>query len=426
MKLHLFALIFVLLPAAALAQPVDRALLASDVTSVDMLIAKAAGEKSGYPVFILENGTLTEDVSSELSALGIKTVILVGGPAVIGDTTEAELESRYTAMRLWGAERTGTAVEVAKYFWHGAECAVLAEDTKDSDADTEMQADASQLAASEGCPLLPVPRGHMPAEVISLLSELGVNRATFVGNEPGEFRTKLAHLRQKEITGGREAREAEVLKEIENRARNENMTLRLIIIAAPHWKHILGHSGHAGRHTLVRIVSSAEGVPRLIDLANTRNITDIRILGHPSLAADIAAQLEASGVNATKISGERAAEVAIKAVRESRAMWEQRRKEAFSNETNVFAKSRVKRQVTSLLNRMENDMNRLKAANANRNDSAAVSLLRTRINSAQSQLGIIKDYITNDNLDTAKRRITKLHSDARKTRWLYRTELNAD
>lgn len=431
MKKIFITLVFVLLSSAALAQPVDKVMLASDITSVDMLIAKAAGEKTGIPVLILENGTLTDDVLAELSSLNIKTVILVGGPAVIKAETETQLENRYTVIRLWGTERTGTSIEVAKYFWgEGVGCAVLADDTKDSEADTELQADASQAAAADNCPFLPVPKGKVPAEVVTLLNELNVKNATFVGLfASSEFMSKLAHLVQREILGDKAARERKIELEIENRTKSENATLRLMIIAAPHWKHVLGHGGHAGRHTIVRIVSSAESVPRLVELINAHNITDVRVLGHSVLAADIAAQLEANNITVKKISGERASRAAIESLRESISRWEERRRQAFKEEANVFAKNKIKRHVTMMVNKMERELNRLEAENAENISGAnatAVALLQSKIDNAQSQLGAIRDYITNDNLDTAKRRVVRLYSDVRKIRWLYRTELHVN
>ena len=123
--------------------------------------------------------------------------------------------------------------------------------------------------------------------------------------------------------------------------------------------------------------------------------------------------------------GERASEVAINAARESWSEWQQRRKEAFANETNVFAKSKIKRQVNALLTRLERELNRLEAGNNSANQTAA-ALLQKRIDSAQSQLGAVRDYINNDNLDTAKRRIARLYSDVMKIRWLYRMQLNVD
>ncbi|MBS3051153.1 MAG: hypothetical protein J4400_03305 [Candidatus Aenigmarchaeota archaeon] len=417
MKIIIAALVLVMLSPFALAQPVDKALLASDITSVDMLIAKAAGEKTGFPIFILENGTLTDDVKAELARLNIKTVILVGGPAVIGNETEAELEKSYTVIRLWGAERTGTSVEVARYFWTDARCAVLADDTKDSEADTELHTDAVQIAAGD-CPFVPVPRGHVPDEVLELLEDLNVSRVTFMG-PPGT--SGLAHLQLKEITGSKSEREATILETLRNAT--SNGTLRLLVIAAPHWKHVLGYGGHAARHTLVRIVSSTDGVPGLVGLVHNNNITDVRIVGQPALANDIEAQLEANNITASKISGERASETALKAARESWSRWQERRHDSFENERSI-SKSRTKRYVTALLSKFERTLDRMEASIST--NSTAAALLQNRIDRAQSQIGAIKDYISNDNLETARTRMASLSSEVRKIRWLYRMELRVD
>ena len=59
-------------------------------------------------------------------------------------------------------------------------------------------------------------------------------------------------------------------------------------------------------------------------------------------------------------------------------------------------------------------------------NSTAAALLQNRIDRAQSQIGAIKDYISNDNLETARTRMASLSSEVRKIRWLYRMELRVD
>lgn len=422
MKKVLLIIIF-LFSSIAFAQSTDKIILVSDVTTVDMLVAKAAGDKTGTPVLVLENGSLTEDVKAELQSLKIKTVILIGGPAVIKPETETALEdSGYTVVRLWGMERTHTAIEVAKYFWTDAACVVLAEDTKSSESDTELQTDASQLASASNCPFFPVPKGKVPQSVLDILSGLGAQDAVFVGISPEEFRTKLSHLRQREITGDRQN---EIESETENKTRSENSTLRLVVIAAPHWKHVLGYGGHSGRHTIVRIVQSADAALGLAEMIKSRNITDVSILGFPALAEDLAARLEADNITVTKISGERASGVAIETLRKNMDRWQERRKQAFNEEAEAHMRNKIKKRLNVLANEFETELNRLEteiAANA----SNATKLLKSKIDSAQSQLSAIRDYILNSNFETARNRMTRLLSEIKRIRWLYRMELNID
>ena len=79
----LLTLAFVLFATVAFAQTSDKIILVSDTNSVDMNIAKAAGEKAGIPVLVLEDGILNNDLKNSIADVDAKTIILVGGPSVI-------------------------------------------------------------------------------------------------------------------------------------------------------------------------------------------------------------------------------------------------------------------------------------------------------------------------------------------------------
>ena len=406
MKKYIFAII--LLAAVSFAQSSDKVVLVSDVTSVDMFIAKAAGEKTGVPVLVLENGTMDDGTRAELISLSAKTVYLVGGPAVIGMAAETELQVKYTVVRLWGYERTGTAVAVARHFWsEGAPCAVVADDTKSSDADTEVQDEASDEAADKGCPFFPVPRGTIPAEVLDAIGDLNITNATFIGKVPnGEFRSKLAKLIIREIVGD--------IKKIE-RDIDKNAT-RLLIIAAPDWKYVLGHAGHEGRHTLVRIVNSTDSIPELVALVNERNLTDVRVLGKPDLAGQIAAQLNASGITVRKISGSNAAESAREALKETMNEWEDRLRDAAQHDMQMRSKAKIK--LSERLTDLQDKLNSMEAELAERNASGRGSAdLQAKIDAAQKQISVIKEYIDSSNYDTARIRIDKIIGEVESARW---------
>lgn len=91
-------------------------------------------------------------------------------------------------------------------------------------------------------------------------------------------------------------------------------------------------------------------------------------------------------------------------------------------------KSAVKRQTTAMVNKLESDLNMLEndLAKLEGANGTAVLLLQKKIDNAQSQIGAIRDYISNDNLDTAKRRTARLQNEVRRLRWLLRHELRID
>lgn len=425
MKKILLLIAFVLFSSVAFAQT-DKIILVSDVTSADMLIGKAASEKTGIPMLVLENGMLSDDIKAQLSNLSVKTVILIGGPAVIKPETGVELQnSGYTVVRLWGDERTGTSLEVAKYFWpEGTACAVIVDDSKDSDADTQIQSAASEAASNGNCPLFPVPKGKAPAEVLDILKTLNTTNVEFIGFS-SSAELKLLKLQLKEITGNIHEIQKEVEREIENKT---NDTLKLVIIASTHWRDVLGTGGNPERHTIIRIVSNTSSIQELLDLIKTKNITDIRVVGNPLLADQIASLLQAQNITVEKVSGEKSDEVARKLLMKSLKHWEERRRNATINETSH--REIIKQRLYALLNDTQDKLNQLELELAQLNASGAdperVALIQSRIDAAQSQISAIMSYIDNGNFDTARIRMNTIINSVMELRWVHRAELKVD
>ncbi len=316
-------LALLLLSQMVLAQNVDTAIIATDITSVDMHIAMTAAGKAGAPVFVAENGIIPDSTLQVLAAANIKTVILVGGPAVIKEEAKETLESLgYTVLRLWGIERTGTALEVMKHFWpEGAGCAVLVDDTKNSDSDVRMQLKASILASSKGCAMIPVPKGTLPAEVLSSMENFSVSEIRFIGKElKQELREKLKSFRVVATTGN----ETEIEIEIETELA-ENAT-KLVIVAVPEWKHGLGVGAHPSGESVVKMIFSMNQSSRLISFIKENNFTEIKVVGTPALAQGIAAALEKENITVSKVSGERASEIAKKIWEEKKGRWKEIKK----------------------------------------------------------------------------------------------------
>ncbi len=424
MKKFLLPLVFVLLASVGFAAT-DTVMLVSDTTSVDMLIAKAASERAGVPLLVLEDGILADALKTELSDLGVKTVVLVGGPAVISEAIETELAEDYDVVRLWGNERTGTAVEVAKYFWYGGtDCVVLADDTKDSAADTEVQTEASLEASTDGCPFFPVPKGKVPAEVLDTVSQLGATKAKFVGlAASGEFKAKFGKLTQKENVGDLDAIRANIQERIKEKAGED---LRLLVVAAPNWRDVLGHAGHSGMHTVVKVVTSAEPVPRLVEFVNNNNITNVAVVGNPELSAEIVTAFETAGINVTKLSGKHA-EVARKALKETKKRWEERARALRAIE--VRLRKHMKANLEDYLERLRDRLDQIEAELADMADTAdadKLAIVQEKVDAAQTQLTAIESYIENGNYLTARKRLARLTHSVLSARWMNRAALGID
>ncbi|MBI2076405.1 MAG: hypothetical protein HYT72_04110 [Candidatus Aenigmarchaeota archaeon] len=424
MKKYFLLPVFVLvLSIPVLAQTVDKAIIATDITSVDLLVAKAAGEKAGIPVLVAENGLLNDDIKSQLSSLGVKTAIIVGGPQVIKPATADELESLgYTVVRLWGIERTGTAIEVAKYFWTSADCAVLADDTKNSDADTELQAPASSLASESSCPLIPVPAGTTPAEVLALLNDMNVTELKIVA-KVSPVTSQLTKFKLKIIAGDRKKIEDDVDKEIENEAAKEGKKLKIVIVAAPSWKDGLSIGAHPSERSVVRFVSNASQVPELAAKIKEKNITDVRVVGIPALAQEIVLLLNQSGIIAKVVSGDRAIQVEKKILEELKEKWAEKKKASEERRNIAKIKDKLLERLDGAeekLNEYEIELQSLKEDGA---PQEKIAEIQERIDRAKLKIAGLKADILSNNVDYTNRELAKLLESVMSKRWEVRDDI---
>lgn len=420
-----FAIAFLFLFSSAFAGSVDKVIVVSDATSADFMIAKAAGEKAGMPVLISEGGRITDDLKSQLKNLSVKTVVLIGGPAVINSDAEQQLSTEgYSAYRLWGMERTGTSLEVAKAFWkEGAQCAVLVEDAKDSESDTRIQEAASNIASQSNCTLIPFPRTDMPAEVLSAMAGLGIREIRLVTREKrADILEKLKQFAVRETRGSDDDIEAEVESEIHNSAGKK----KLIIIAAPNWRHIFGSGGQPHERTAVRIVSSQNQTAKLIELIKARNFTEIKVAGFPALAQQIADQLNASGIVVDMVSGEKSHNVAYKLLEKASDRWKEKLKESKDTENRTKITERLLARVNETekrINAYEVELDRLAAGGA---DQSMVAAINGSISAASSGLPEVRSKITAGDFDGAQRQLSAIINSIEKQRFVFRKELRLD
>lgn len=412
---------------AALAAGVDTALIATDITSVDFLVAKAAAEKAGAPVFAAEGGAVSEDVRNELASLNVKTVVLVGGPAVITADAEAGLKSLgYNVVRLWGLERTATAAEVARHFWpDGAGCAVLVDDTKDSDADTVQQSDAADLAASGQCPLVPVPKGKVPADVLKLLDELGTRVARHVGASSSEIREKLAGLTLEEYAGSRDEARKKIDDAVDAQAKKSGKKLKMVIVAAPHFKHVHSTGAEPSENGVSRIVTSAAEATALAGYIKEKGITDVKVVGSPALAQDVAAELEKQGITVKRVSGEKSGAVAREVLLDTRKRWEEKRSERAAAKTEM--REKIKKRLVERLNETNATLREDETeAEDLRLEGAAtdkLAMLKARIDEAKAKLAEIRALLDEGKTDEAADLMATVKDLVSSEKFRHRSEL---
>jgi hypothetical protein len=414
------ALMVLLFSSFVFAQ-VDTAIIATDAAAVDMLSARAAANKIGAPIFIAEGGLVGDDILQTLADNGITKVIIVGGPAVVKEEAKAKLENAgYDVTRLWGIERTGTALEIAKYFWpEGASCVTLVDDTKNSDFDNDVQLEASDLASRKGCILVPVPKDTLPADVLSTLDDLKISEVKFVGRElTQDMRLKLQKYKIDEITGSND----EIGKEVEDELAINST--KLIVVAAPNWKHTLGIGSNPEKGTVVKKISSIDQNTRLITFINDHSFSEVKVVGSPDLADEISTVLADAGITVSKVTDAKPNEIAKKIWQEKKEEWNEIKKK--HEEARIKVKIEIKSRIRGLANDTESALDELEIQLEDSEKSGTnVSVLRSRLLAARQRItdALLK---IDTNEEEAKSLIAKAKNDFEAMLWVDKDRIKWD
>ena len=164
---------------------VDTAVIAIGTDFPDALAAASYAAAAGYPILLTGQNTLHQATKAALQGLGVKNTIVVGGPSVITDAVLADLPE---PVRVFGANRYATAVELAKHFQVDSKHFYVATGREFADAIT-----GSVLAAKEGTGLILVDR-TMRQEVAEFITGSKINALTILGGEGSISNAALAEL----------------------------------------------------------------------------------------------------------------------------------------------------------------------------------------------------------------------------------------
>lgn len=138
----------------------DNAVLVNGQNYPDALSAAPLAKKYDAPVLLTGPKVLNPYTSSELTALNVKNVFIVGGKAVVSQSIQDGLKARgIKVTRLGGTDRYDTAVQVAKKLGKSEEVALVnGNDFRDGMT-------MASIAALKGMPILPIDGQYMPDSV---------------------------------------------------------------------------------------------------------------------------------------------------------------------------------------------------------------------------------------------------------------------
>ena len=164
--------------AATFASDVPVVFIATGRNFPDALAAGPAAAALGGPVLLVDPMALPAPVAAELARLRPASIVVLGGPAVVGDEVVAALAAYApTVTRIAGATRYETAAAVsAAAFAPGVPIAFVATGTNFPDALV-----GAAAGARLGGPVLLVPADGIPEPVAAELSRLAPARIRVLG-----------------------------------------------------------------------------------------------------------------------------------------------------------------------------------------------------------------------------------------------------
>ena len=109
----------VTVPENETAQQLERVIVATDANYPDSAISDPASEKLGVPVLLTSPEELEDSTASILEDYEVEQAVIVGGPAVVSEDVEDEINgiTENDSIRLWGETAGETSVDVSRYFW---------------------------------------------------------------------------------------------------------------------------------------------------------------------------------------------------------------------------------------------------------------------------------------------------------------------
>lgn len=164
-------------------QSATSAVLAAGTAFPDAISASAVAGDLGAPVLLVAPDSVPQPTTEALETLGVKSVVIMGGPEAVSPSVEAALGQRYQVSRIAGADRFATAAAAARRVGAariggigGRSSAFLASGLEFADAVSS--ASGSYFGLN---PVLLTRPDVLPAETALAITELGVGHVIVLG-----------------------------------------------------------------------------------------------------------------------------------------------------------------------------------------------------------------------------------------------------
>lgn len=206
--------------------------------------------------------------------------------------------------------RYGTANEVIRHFWpEGAKKAVLVENKIGEDQGNILGM-AKNLA--NGQPMIPIPEDKIPANTMSLLKDLGVQKVSIVGKEitsttKNNLNSIGINITEKIQSNNETELEGIIRNQTFKRMNNDS----LIVVAVGNFKNVISAPNLLKSKSY--LISNVSEINNAVQTINENNISKVKVVGKPDLATTISStlmnetnaeidQISGRGMNASQIA----------------------------------------------------------------------------------------------------------------------------
>ncbi len=280
-------------------------IITTGINSIDSFSAYPLANMKGIPIISINGTQISQSLVDNLTAEGVKTAIVLGGPVVISNSTISMLEAGgINVIRIWGMTAPDTAIQTVEYFMPKpvVDCAVFAYYNETPSFGYPYQFTASLLAAKNRCIMFPTYFDNVPLSMLSYLQKYNITNVTFVGptNLSQSVFANLSDIHLRNILGNQTYMENATysFKNI----KPERMLIVGVNQAAWNASLVLG-SLPMSNSSIVLVSNVSKQMPPIINEIKTDNITDVTVVGIPSIAALIEKNLSSAGINSTSYSG---------------------------------------------------------------------------------------------------------------------------
>lgn len=154
----------------------ENAVIATGEDFPDALCAAPLAKELNAPILLTGKSSIDSSITAELKRLGVEKVYIVGGTGVISQDVENKIKGLgISTERIYGEDRYGTSVEIAKRISPGEEIFIA---TGSNFADA---LSAAPIAAKKGIPVVLTEKNKLPDAVAQLINDKNIKKSYILG-----------------------------------------------------------------------------------------------------------------------------------------------------------------------------------------------------------------------------------------------------